>query len=281
MDKLVAGSALQKPKAKISFPKTFFDHENFESYQTIFSNIIIADAHTHIGHDKDGHGIDERTFLKQMKVAHIKKAIVFPLNEPNNHDFSKPNDKVYEFYKKYPERIIPFFRLNPKSKWRKEYEAKVLQGFRGIKLHPRSQDFRIASSHAMKIYEKAEQNMLPVLIHTGFGLNAIADDIKKVVETFPKLRLILGHSAFVDMKNTIAKVGGSANILFDTSTLSIFDLLHLISTVDYTKIAFGSDVPYYDFDLALEMLVDTAIISNKSPSHIKAILGGNLLRWFK
>jgi len=36
-----------------------------------------------------------------------------------------------------------------------------------------------------------------------------------------------------------------------------------------------------DFDIALEMLVDTAIICNKNPNHIKAILGGNILKWFK
>src|SRR3989338_11313409 len=79
--------------------------------------------------------------------------------------FSKLNDRIYEFYKKYPASIIPFFRLNPKTKWRKEYEKRVLQGFMGIKLHPRSQEFGIASNHVRKIYELAEKNRLPVLIH--------------------------------------------------------------------------------------------------------------------
>ena len=70
-------------------------------------------------------------------------------------------------------------------------------------------------------------------------------------------------------------------MLFDTSTLRIFDLLNLMNTLEYTKIVFGSDIPYYDFDLALEMVVDTAIICNKNPSQIKAMLGGNILKWFK
>ncbi|MBI2659841.1 amidohydrolase family protein [Candidatus Woesearchaeota archaeon] len=271
----------KKPRAELHFPKIFFDHENFEAYEKIFSNVVIVDAHTHIGRDKDGHGIDGQAFIRQMKMAHINKSIVFPLNEPLSRNFTKSNESVYRFGRKYPDRIIPFFRLNPKSRWKKEYEKRVMQGFMGIKLHPRSQDFGIASSYAMKIYGRAEKSKLPVLIHAGFGLDNIADDIKKVIGNFPKLRLILGHSAFVDFEKTIKNTANSPNVLFDTSTLRIFDLLRLINSVNYGRIVFGSDVPYYDFDIALEMLVDTAIICNKKPNEIKAILGSNILRWFK
>ena len=280
-EKLIASTIQATSKTRSRIPKIFFEHENFEAYNTIFSNLEIVDAHAHIGHDKDGHGINEQNFINQMKITHINKAIVFPLNEPSTHNFSKLNDRIYEFYKKYPASIIPFFRLNPKTKWRKEYEKRVLQGFMGIKLHPRSQEFGIASNHVRKIYELAEKNRLPILIHAGFGLESIADDIKRVADAFPNLRLILGHSAFVDFENTVKAIGKNDNVLFDTSTLRIFDLLNLMNTLEYTKIVFGSDIPYYDFDLALEMVVDTAIICNKNPSQIKAMLGGNILKWFK
>lgn len=280
-EKLIAADITQSTRTKIRFPKTFFDHENFESYETIFSNVMIVDAHTHIGRDKDGHYINEREFISKMRLAHVNMAIVFPQNIGLNKNFSKANDRVYKFYKKYPKNIIPFFRLNPKLRWKKEYKKSVTQGFRGIKLHPRSQHFGISSSYAMKVYEKAEKSRLPVLIHAGFGLENVANDIRKVVDTYPKLKLILGHSAFVDLENTIKAIGNMDNVMFETSTLRIFDLLKLITSMDYTKIVFGSDVPYYDFDLALEMVVDTAIICNKKPNQIKAILGGNILRWFK
>ncbi|MBI2657651.1 amidohydrolase family protein [Candidatus Woesearchaeota archaeon] len=279
--RLVEPDAIQNTKPRIRLPRIFFDRENFEAYETIFSNVMIIDAHTHIGRDRDGHGVDEHNFIRQMKMSHINKAVVFPLNEPNDINFSKSNDRVHNFYKNFPKYIIPFFRLNPGKKWKKECQKRLLQGFMGIKLHPRSQDFGIASRQVMKIYEKAEKNRLPVLIHTGFGLDNIAHDIKKVVDTFPKLRLILGHSAFVDFEATIKVAGKRDNVLFDTSTLRVFSLMNLLNSLDHTKIVFGSDVPYYDFDLALEMLVDTAIICNKNPNQIRAILGGNIMKWFK
>jgi uncharacterized protein len=277
-DKAVQGKS---PVLKSDLPDILFDTDNLEAYEKIFSNVTIIDAHGHIGKDLDGHGIDEKTFISQMKSSHINKSIVFPLNEPMHGDFSKANDRIFEFNKSYPDNIIPFFRLDPKTEWQKEYEKRVSQGFRGVKLHPRSQSFGLASEIVMELYGKAEKDNIPLLIHTGFGLDSIADDIEKVTKTFPKLRIILGHSAFVDLENTMNRVGKNNNVLFDTSTLGIFDLLQLINTLDYTKIVFGSDVPYFDFDISLEMLVDTAIICNKNPTHIKAILGGNIQRWFK
>tara|TARA_Y100000310_G_scaffold345846_1_gene471106 strand:- start:3864 stop:4658 length:795 start_codon:yes stop_codon:yes gene_type:complete len=264
----------------MAIPKTFFDPENTKLYEKIFSNINVIDAHTHIGRDKDGHFINEKVFVENMKQSGVNKAIVFPLNEPVHRNFSKPNDRILDFYKKFPEEIIPFFRLNPKTKWEPEFDRRVSEYFKGIKLHPRSQDFGIASYSVIELYEKAQENDIPILIHTGFGLSNISDDIKFIVKSFPKLRLILGHSAFVDMENTIKKVGGSKNVFWDTSTLSIFSILELINSVDSRQIVFGSDIPYYDFGLALQMVVDTAIICNKNPNHIKDILGANLERWF-
>ena len=278
---LKASDISHKKEIRKNFPKIFFDPEHFEAYEKIFSDVDIIDVHTHIGHDKDGHTLDEQNFVKKMRQAKINRAIVFPLNEPLRHNFTKSNERVFRFHKQYPDRIIPFFRLKPKSKWEKEYGRRIAQGFKGIKLHPRSQKFGIASHPAMRVYERAQDDGLPILIHTGFGIENVATDIKKVVKTFPKLKLILGHSAFVDLENTAKSVGKRENVLFDTSTVGIFDLLKLITTVDYRKIVFGSDVPYYDFDVALEILVDTAIICNKNPNHIRAILGGNLSKWFK
>ena len=187
-------------ETRSKIPTIFFDHENFVTYEKIFSNISIIDCHTHIGSDKDGHYAGEKQFIAQMQKSQINKAIVFPLNEPSHKNFSEPNKRVFKFYKSNPEMIVPFFRLDPRSKWKEEYNKRVLEGFRGIKLHPRSQRFEIGSENAMKIYEKAERNGMPVIIHTGFGLSNISADIKLVSESFPKLKLILGHAAFVDLR---------------------------------------------------------------------------------
>ena len=262
--------------------KYVLNSESIGLYEQIFENLVVVDAHAHIGKDKDMHRMGPEKFIKQMNTSRVDKAIVFPLNDPrDNQNFIIPNDIIYKAYKKYPERLIPFFRLNPHTHWKEETEKRISQGFKGVKLHPRSQEFGLTFSKAMKIYEKAQDENLTVLVHTGFGLGNISAQIKEITDTFPKLKLILGHSAFVDMENTIKKVGNKENVLFETSTVKIFDLFELLERVDYHKIAFGSDLPYYDIDLALEMVIDSAVILKKTPHQIKHILGLNIMKWFK
>lgn len=256
--------------------------ENIGIYEEIFENVRIIDCHAHIGKDKDGHKLSADRLIKLMNKSNINKAIVFPLNDiRNNRTFSQPNEEIFQASKTYKDRFIPFFRLNPNTSWKKEFKLRLKQGFKGVKLHPRSQNFKLNSSPAMKIYEEAEKNALPVIIHTGFGLEAIADDILKITKTFPKLKFIIGHSAFVDIDSVIKKIGKMNNVIFDTSTVKIFDLFDLLKKVDNDKIAFGSDTPYYDTDLALEGLIDSAITCRLSAAQIKKILGGNIGRWFR
>ncbi len=255
--------------------------ENIGIYEEIFENVKIVDTHAHIGKDMDGHSISADRLIKSMDSANINKAIVFPLNDKNHSvNFNESNDAILLAAKVYNDRFIPFFRLNPNEKWKEEFDTRLSQEFKGIKLHPRSQDFKLTSSKVMGIYEEAEKNNLVILMHTGFGLEQVADDLVEITKKFPKLKIIVGHAGFVDLDNVIKKLGKKENIIFDTSSLKIFDLFDLLRKVDYQKIAFGSDVPYYDIDLALEGLIDSSITVGKTANQIKRILGGNISKWF-
>jgi len=261
----------------------YISDETRKIYQEICKNLIIVDSHVHIGADKDNHKINSKQLIRKMDVAGINKSVCFPLNNPEySKTFSKPNDLILKAYKKYPERIIPFFRLNPKhEEWKEELKKRVEQGFRGIKLHPRSQKFRINSKISREIIVKAEKHDLIVIFHTGFGVKYLGDDIKNIVRRFRKVKFILGHSAFPDIKNVVKSVGEKENVLFETSSLRTFDLLDVLKDVSYKRIIFGSDVPYYNQILSLEVLIDTATILGKTPNQIKEILGGNIIRWLK
>jgi predicted TIM-barrel fold metal-dependent hydrolase len=259
------------------------DSETQKIYKEIFDNLVIVDSHVHIGEDIDKHKLVLIKLLKIMNISGVNKAICFPLHNPEySKTFTKPNDQIHRSYLKYPERIIPFFRLNPlNDEWKSEYNKRVQQGFKGIKLHPRSQSFRINSTRIKDIVTKAEGDNLIILLHTGFGVKYLAEDLKNVVKKFPKVKFILGHSAFPDMDKVIKYIGEKDNVLFETSSLRTFDLFDLLKSLSYKKIIFGSDEPYYDQILSLEVLINTAIILKKTPNQIKDMLGGNIIRWLK
>ena len=259
------------------------DKDTKEIYKEIFRNLLIVDSHTHLGADIDKHSLAPKQLIAMMEKAGIDKAISFPLNNPRySKTFSIPNDSILRASKRYPNRIIPFFRLNPNNdKWKAELKKRAEQGFRGIKLHPRSQRFRINSKNAKEIFSEAEKKNLMLIIHTGFGVDRLAEDVAEVSRTFSKVRLILAHSAFPDMHKVIRKVSQRKNILFETSSLRTFDIFDLLKKVSYKRVIFGSDTPYYDQILSLEVLINTAIILKKTQNQIKEMMGGNIIRWLK
>lgn len=236
------------------------------------------DCHAHIGEDEDGHKLTAEQLLEQMDASNVEKAVVFPLNTPNdNKTFTKSNNIIHEAYNAHPGRFIPFFRLNPHFGWEKEFDRCLKLGFKGIKLHPRSQNFSISSPEG--IYRLAEKKNLVVLLHAGRGVENAADEISAVVKKFPQLKLIIGHSGFVDLDNVIKKLGKCTNILFDTSACKKEHLLELVKRVSPEKIVFGSDAPYHTIGAALESVSEALAILKKT-CHLKSILKDNLRGFF-
>lgn len=266
----------------VSLNKYFIESENIGVYEQIFEGVYIIDAHSHIGVDRDGHSMTAVQLIRQLDKNGINESIIFPLNDPQaGLNYTMPNDRIFRAYKAYKDRFIPFFRLNPNNGWRDEFTLRVDQGFQGVKLHPRSQDFAITGSKVMKIYEKMEQSNLLLLIHAGFGLDYVAEELNIVAKTFPKLRIILGHGGFPDLQNVIKLLASRENVFFESSTMRVFDLLELLKHIPYKRIVFGSDIPYYDQTLALQMLIDSGSLARHGPGHIRSILGENIQRWLK
>src|SRR3989344_7960424 len=130
----------------MKWSKYFVADRAFEISTWVFENLENWDSHTHIGLDKDEMNMSLKDLLKNMKKYNIKKSILFPLNDTRDQTFNIANDEIYAAYKKHPKKFIHFFRLNPHSKWKDEFNLRVEQGFRGIKLHPRTQNFDLDSA---------------------------------------------------------------------------------------------------------------------------------------
>ena len=262
--------------------KYFIESENIGIYEQIFESVTIIDAHTHAGADLDGHKMSVNSLLKSMKENGVNKSFIFPLNDPRaGKNFSFPNERIFRAFRKHPERFIPFFRLDPNHDWKGEFDKRVRQGFKGVKLHPLAQNFRIASSSAMNLYERIEKNNLMLLVHCGFGVDKVAEDLLKVLKRFRHLKLVIGHGGFSDLGEALKLLRERQNVFFETSAMRFFDLVELLSAVSYKRIVFGSDIPYYDQTLSLQMLVDSSNVSGYSPNQIRWMLGGNIEKWLK
>ena len=254
-----------------------------DAYKEMLDNLFIFDAHTHVGRDKDGVHLSAKMLLKKMDYFGVNTAIVFALNNPDDdRTFSNSNNIVFDASKTSNGRLMPFFRLNPAHpEWKEEFKRCSELGFKGVKLHPRSQRFELNGQEAKEVYAKAETNALPVLVHVGLGIEGAAEKLLEISNEFKKLRFIVGHAGYVDIFNVIKKANSMKNFYFETSTVNVFDLFQLMDEVEHKRILFGSDTPYWDMGLSLEMNIQTALSLKKSTTAIRDMLGCNILKWFQ
>src|SRR5947209_2625869 len=159
----------------------------------------VIDAHTHLGLDEDGRSLTLEQLLSQLDAAEARRACVFPLHDPDRRPaYSVPNDRVIGWAAESEGRLVPFCRLDPAEDPRREAERCLGAGARGIKLHPRAQDFVFDGGELDGVFGIAEEAAVPVLIHAGRGLPPLADGLVEVALRHPGTVLILAHGAICD-----------------------------------------------------------------------------------
>lgn len=249
--------------------------------QKIPAGVEVFDAHAHIGVDMDGRTMTADGMRDRMLQAGVSRSIVFPLNDPNAHDdFSGPNDALWAAYEDYPDLFVPFFRLNPHMDYEKEFGRCVDLGFKGLKLHPVSQQFELDDPKFVRLLEMAAEADLPVLIHAGFAMQRIVEPLLPTVEAHPELRLILGHAAMVEVLEATRAFRDHENVLFETSVVGARDLYMLFREFDHSRICFGSDIPYGDLPSTLYAALAVADAAGVPDDVLPDILSGNIRRWF-
>ena len=241
----------------------------------------VFDAHTHIGEDMDGRTMTAAGMKARMDAAGVSRSIIFPLNDPNaRDDYSGPNDLIWAAYEEHPGSFVPFFRLNPHKDYDAEFDRCVSRGFKGLKLHPVSQNFGLDDKPAIRLFEMAAEVDLPVLIHAGFAMHRIVEPLLPTVDRLPNLRLILGHSAMVELLAAIRAFKDHPNVLFETSVVRAKDLFVLFCSLDPARICYGSDIPYGDLPSTLHATLGAADAAGLSEEELTSVLSGNIRRWF-
>jgi len=238
------------------------------------------DAHTHLGQDLDGRSLSLDDLLVELDRFHVDRAVVFPFNDPEQgKDFRVPNERVWAAYERAPDRIVPFMRLNPNGPWEAEYERCRDRGHRGVKLHPRAQRFALGSRRARELCEQAAADHLPVVVHTGFGVEEdIADAIGELLAGPNGLTVLLAHSSFIDMNQALRVLGPRPNAYFETSVVPAYDLFEVLTSVEPSRVVFGSDLPYADCYTGIQSLSVMASFAGISADRLPDLLGGTMQR---
>jgi predicted TIM-barrel fold metal-dependent hydrolase len=205
----------------------------------------VWDAHTHLGVDEDGFTLAVEELLETMRTQGVERAFSFPLNDPDRHPgYRVPNDRLLRWAAESDGAIVPFCRLDLTEEPIAEAERCLDAGARGIKLHPRAQAFDFGEAALNPVFQLAAERRVPILIHAGRGLPAIAEDLRNLVEHHTDAQLILAHGAIADLEHIARTLNDHPNVLYDTSVWSSTDLRTLLASASPEQVIFASDLPY-------------------------------------
>jgi len=204
------------------------------------------------------------------------RAVCFALHVAEG--YADANDVVMHAAAASEGRLVPFCRLDPHDDPHAEGARAITAGARGIKLHPRAEQFSLAHPGIEPIFALAHEQALPVLIHAGLGIEPLGRDALRLAERFPRATLILAHAAITDLAWIADELDDHPNVLFDTAWWLPADLLALFALVPPGRILFGSDTPYGHPALNAIIALRCARSVGLADEQIRSVMGGQLER---
>jgi predicted TIM-barrel fold metal-dependent hydrolase len=234
------------------------------------------DAHTHIGfNDPDGYSCSSAELTGSLERIDAR-SFVFPMHEPGG--YTAANDMVIEEAEASDGRLFPFARLDPHDDALAEAERALARGARGIKLHPRAEQFTLDHAGLQRVFALADERRLPVLVHAGRGIPALGRHSVDATGRHPGMRLILAHAGISDLAWIWRETPDHPNLYFDTSWWSPSDVQALFALVAPGQILMASDAPYGSPTWATVMSMRNALQVGLDAEQTRGVIGGQALR---
>ena len=239
---------------------------------------MIIDSHAHIGEgyykdDPVQSFIPPERIVKMAREAGVSRTIVFPVNYP---EYSGAMREVYEAVQQFPTELIGYARVNPENENARSVFRTAIEGygFKGLKLHPGNDKWKVNSSETRALLDMARDYHIPVLFDPVVQL----DDIFALTREYPNVNFIIAHmGGFYDWKTIercIALAEGLPNVYLDTPFAMVHVMLRRAAERIPDKLLFGTDAP------AIHPAVELAKIRALNlPKEVEGkILGGNISR---
>jgi predicted TIM-barrel fold metal-dependent hydrolase len=242
------------------------------------SSVSVWDAHTHTGaDDPDGFTNSSEELLAALDAAGHAGAVFTTSADPKG--YPAHNDRILAEAARAEGRLVPFLRVDPNDDSAIAETNRALDaGHRGIKLHPRSEGFRLDLPAVQEIARVAARRRVPLLIHAGRGMDPLGDTPIRLLDANPGLQIILAHCAISDLSTLAIESRTRPGLLFDTAWWNSTDLAALFSWVDASQILYASDTPYGSALWSSTLATRAAIQAGLVGPALGAVFGGNLHR---
>src|SRR5918998_1077909 len=236
----------------------------------------LYDAHTHIGrNDPDGYKQEPAELVDALAAAGAR-GVVFPMHEPDG--YAAANDAAIAAAVEHPDRLVALCRVSPHDSALPEARRALDAGARGIKLHPRAEQFGMDEPVVAELIALAHERRAPVLIHAGRGIPALGQNTVRLAERYPGAHLILAHAAISDLAWLWRVLPDHPNVLIDTSWWNPVDLVALFALAPPASVVWASDSPYGRPLFSAVLALRCALQAGCSAEQLRGIAGGTIAR---
>lgn len=248
----------------------------WEQTTALLPAVELFDAHTHIGvDDPDGFTCTAEQLLAALAPTR-SRAVVFPMHEPAG--YPPANDHVIAAAQASSGVLVPFCRVDPRDGAAAEVRRCLKLGARGVKLHPRAEQFGMLDPGVREIVEVAAEHRLPILIHAGRGIPALGAHVLGYASDHPDARFILAHAGVCDLAWIWREAAAHPNVFFDTAWWSVSDQLALFSLVPPGQILYATDIPFGTPRQTAIGSFRSALQAGLSAAQIESVASGQLAR---
>ena len=211
--------------------------------------------------DVESYSADPRAFLHFLDKLGIERAGLINYVSPDILGFTpEVNEWVAKYCSVAADRLLAFGSVHPRtvSDVGAEVDRIARLGIRGLKIHPCHQTispnaYRDGFGPLAALYERAQANGLPVMIHTGTSIfpgarNVLAQPMlcDDVAIDFPNLTIILAHGGRpLWMNEAFFLVRRHKNTYMDVSGIPPQKLLEYFPRIEEIadKVLWGTDWP--------------------------------------
>jgi predicted TIM-barrel fold metal-dependent hydrolase len=242
---------------------------------------MIIDSHAHMGEgyykdDPIQSFIPPERVLKMAREAGVDKTIVFPVNYA---EYGGAMKEIREAVKKYPDELIGYARINPENPKSMEVFQTAIDeyGFKGLKLHPGNDKWKVDSPQTRQALTKARDYGIPVLFDPVVQL----EDIFALTKEYGDLNFIIAHMGgfynWKTMEECISLAEERPNVHLDTPFALVQVMLQKAAERIPQKLLFGTDSPAIHPAVEMEKIKSLKI----GREALADILGGNIARLLK
>jgi predicted TIM-barrel fold metal-dependent hydrolase len=196
-----------------------------------------------------------------MKKVDIEKGVISSLDSVFciDRDIPDVNRKLFETVKEYPEKLLPFYTINPNVFDCSEYVEMLFDkcNLHGIRLYPTYHDYSLLSRAVDSIAVKASKFNVPIFVTYRFEDERVHHPVAKVpplkteelsqfLNKHPETTFIIGGMRITEAEELFNQLTHQ-NVFIELSFVQTpFRALELlVEKVGVDRVLFGTGLPYW------------------------------------